>query len=170
VTDLGEVDFKARTPHPVLGPTLWLFGSALWSYVVAGELVVAQGFPEALGALGALFALGVTWLFALEHSFRSDPPTPETRVQRLFAPLGMALGLWLATLLVSTVVGLSSSANLDGLITVGLWLFGLIPFFFGRRMTRSQHSQRDAGRRALGVLLWIGAALVTLVALLPILK
>jgi dipeptide/tripeptide permease len=170
VTDLGEVDFKARAPHPVLGPALWLFGSALWSYVVAGELVVAQGFPEPFGALGVLFAIGVTWLFAIEHSFRADAPTPETRSQRLFAPLGMALGLWLATLLISAVVGLSSRANLDGLITVGLWLFSLIPFFVGRRMTRSQHSQPDAGRRALAVLLRIGAALITLVALLPIIK
>jgi dipeptide/tripeptide permease len=169
MNDFAVVDFKPRTLRPVLGPALWLFGSALWSYVVAGELVVAQGFPEVFGALGVLFALGVTWLFALEHSFLNDPPTPETRAQRVFAPLGIALALWLTALLLSAAVGLSSNANLDGLITCGLWLFSLIPFFIGRRMTRSRHAELGPSRRALAILLSIGAALVTVVALLSVL-
>jgi len=170
VIDLTEVDFKARAPHPVLGPGLWLFGAALWAYLVAGELVVMRGFPEILALLGVLFAVVVTWFFAIEHSFLTEAPTDETRTRRLFAPLGIALGLWLSTLLVSAVIGLTSNVDLDGLITVGLWLFSLVPFFVGRRMTRSPHASQDSARRALAILLWLGSSLVTLVALIPLLK
>ena len=118
-----------------------------------------------------LFALGVAWYFALEHSFLVQEPSKETRQKRIFAPLAIALLLWLATLLLGTVIGLTSNEDIDSLITLGLWLLSLIPFFVGRRMTRiAAPSLQDGARRALGILLWVGGAVVTLVALLPILK
>lgn len=169
--EMTEADFRARAPHVVLGPALWLFGTTLWAYLVAGQLVVTQDFPEPLAALGVLFALGVAWYFAIEHSFLVEAPSKETRVKRLFAPLGIALGLWLATLLLGTVVGLTSNEDIDSTITLGLWLLSLVPFFVGRRMTRvAAPSLQDGARRALSILLWLGAGIVTLVALVPILK
>lgn len=171
MNELPEVDFKARPLHPVLGPALWLFGTALWAYVVVGQLVVGEGFPEPLGALGAVFAVGVSWYFAVEQSFLTEEPTPKTRLARILAPLGIALGLWLATTLLGTAIGLANRDNIDSVITLGLWLFSLIPFFVGRRMTRgARRSPQEMGRRAVGILLWVGAALVTLVALWPIVE
>jgi hypothetical protein len=169
--EMTEADFRARAPQVVLGPALWLFGTALWAYLVAGQLVVTQDFPEPLAAFGVLFALGAAWYFAIEHSFLAQQPSKETRLMRIFAPLGIAFLFWLATLLVGTVIGLSSNEDIDSLITLGLWLSSLIPFFVGRRMTRvAAPSPQDGARRALGILLWVGAAVVTLVALIPILK
>ncbi|HWA77913.1 MAG TPA: hypothetical protein VG937_36515 [Polyangiaceae bacterium] len=168
--ELPAVDFKAHPTRPVLGPSLWLFGALLWAYVIAGELVVRSGFPEPLGWLGVLFVLGVTWFFAIERSFVEDPPAPNERLKRALSPLVAALGLWIATLIVSTLIGATSRGDLDGLITVGLWLLSLAPFFGGRRMTGNRRPPIDPSRRPLGILLWIGAALVTLVALIPVLE
>jgi hypothetical protein len=168
--DLPTVDFKARPSRPLLGPSLWLFGALLWAYVIVGELVVRSGFPEPLGWLGVLFVLGVTWFFAIERSFGEDAPAPHERLKRALSPLAAAVGLWLATLILSTVIGATTPGNLDGLITVGLWLFSLGPFFVGRRMTGTQRPAIDPSRRPLGILLWIGATLVTLVALVPVLE
>jgi uncharacterized membrane protein YfcA len=73
--------------------------------------------------------------------------------------------------LCAAVIGLTSRDDIDGLITIGLWLLSLISFFIGRRMTHSgPRSAPDSARRALGILLWLGAVLVTLVALLPIVR
>jgi hypothetical protein len=168
--ELSTVDFKARPSRPMLGPSLWLFGALLWAYVVAGELVVRSSFPEPLGWLGLMFVLGTTWFFAIERSFVEDPPVPNERAKRVFVPLAAAIGLWLATLILSTVIGATTPGDLDGLITVGLWLFSLAPFFVGRRMTGTQHPAIDPSRRPLAILLWIGATLVTLVALIPVLE
>jgi hypothetical protein len=69
------------------------------------------------------------------------------------------------------VIGLTSRGDIDSGMTVSLWLFSLVALFLGRRMSKGPHrSETDAGRRPLGILLWLGAALVTLVALLPIVK
>lgn len=171
MNDPSDVDFKARTPEPTLGPALWLFGTTLWAYVVAGQLVVSQDFPEPVAVLGVLFAVGVSWFFAIEQSFLVEEPSRETRLQRIFLPLGMALGLWLATLLMSAVIGLTSRDDIDSAITLSLWLLSLVPFFVGRRISKgTSRSVQDGARRALGILLWIGAAFVTLIALLPIIK
>ena len=162
--DFAAVDFKARETRPVLGPALWLFGAMLWAYVIVGQLVVEEGFPEMLGLLGLLFVIGVTWFFAIERSFSEDPPTPETRLARIVRPFALAFGLWLLTTLLSTVIGMSTFGNLDSAITLTLWSFSLIPFFVGRRMTGGRAASIDKSRRPLGILLWIGAALVTVVA------
>lgn len=167
--DLPDVDFKARPTHSVLGPALWLFGTTLWAYVVVGQLVVVQDFPEPIGVIGALFTIAASWYFAIEQSFLTDEPTPKTRLPRILAPLGIALGLWLATTLLSAAIGHASSDNIDSVITLALWLFSLIALFVGRRMiSGTLRAPQDSARRALGILLWLGAALVTLVALFPI--
>jgi hypothetical protein len=85
------------------------------------------------------------------------------------SPLAAALGLWLLTTLLSALIGLSAAANLDPLITIGLWLFSLVSFFVGRHMTRAGGAPIDKSRRPLGILLWIGAGFVTLIALIPVL-
>jgi hypothetical protein len=159
-------DFRARASRPLLGPGLWLFGTALWAYVIVGQLVVARGFPEPLGILGVLFAFGVGWYFAIELSFATDPPAANTRRARILLPAAIACGLWLGTTLLVTLIGVTSTSNIDAPLSVGLWLFSLVPFFIGRRLTRpGARPTQDPARRFVGVLLWIGASIVTLVAL-----
>jgi hypothetical protein len=161
-------DFKAHASRPLLGPGLWLFGTALWAYVIVGQLVVAQGFPEPLGALGVLFAFAVAWYFAIELSFAADPPPAHTRTLRILLPAAMAVGLWLTTTVLAALVG-ASGAGSDGPLTVGLWLFSLVPFFIGRRMTHpGWRPASDAARRVVGILLWVGAFVVTLIALVSV--
>jgi hypothetical protein len=161
-------DFKAHPSRPLLGPGLWLFGTALWAYVIVGQLVVAQDFPEPLGAVGVLFAFGVAWYFAIELSFAADPPPPHARSSRILLPAAIAFSFWFGTAVIAALIG-ASGAGSDAPLTVGLWLFSLVPFFIGRRMTHpGWRPPADTARRVVGVLLWVGAVLVTLVALVSV--
>src|SRR5262245_47420086 len=76
---LEPFHFRGGTQRPVLGPALTIFGVWVWAYAVVGQLVVALEFPEALGFLGLLAAIGAAYYLAVERSFQVDWPSAVTR-------------------------------------------------------------------------------------------
>ncbi len=159
--------------RPVLGLSLWVFAVAMWAFVAMGELVTSYGpgkrdFLVSEG-VGELFVFAVTvgaWGLALRSSLRSTPAKSTARaVLRGVGVALLAFVLWGFVTLFAAATGASSRQNLDGTITVILALVAGVAAFAGRRLAGLHRQGKTARERAISRALWVGAALVTIVAL-----
>ena len=158
---------------PVLGLSLWVFGVAMWAFVVMGELTTSYGpgkhdFLVSEGMAG-LFVFGVTlgaWGVALRRSMATAPAKSTARaVTRGAGAALLAFLLWCFATLFAAALGSSSAENLDGKITVLLAVVAGLAAFAGRRLAGLHRLDKTPRDRALSRALWVGAALVTIVAL-----
>jgi hypothetical protein len=163
--------------RPVLGLSLWVFGVAMWSFVVMGELVTSYGpgkrdFLVSEG-VAELFVFAVTlgaWGLALRASLRSTPARTTARAVLRGAGVALlAFLFWGFVTLFAAATGASSRDNLDGKITVILALLAGLAAFVGRRLAGLHRRDRTPRERAISRALWVGAALVTIVALAEVL-
>jgi len=158
---------------PVLGLSLWTFGLAMWSFVVMGELTTSYG-PGKHGFLvgegtAALFVFGATvggWGVGLRRSLASTPARSTSRaVGRGLGVAVLAFVLWCFVTLFAAAFGASTHVNLDGKITVTLALLAGAAAFGGRRLAGLHRHDKTPRERTIARVLWIGAALVSIVAL-----
>lgn len=157
-------NFRSRAVWPRLGPALWMAGVLLWAYVVVGRLIVSHGFPEGVGAIIVLMSFATAAYFSLEQSRVVDPPEPGGARARIAQAVLLAIGLFLGGVALAIMVGLTSHDDLDEPLTYVLLLFSLAGIIFGKRATSDKSVRRDLQRRALSAFLWLGGALVTLLA------
>jgi hypothetical protein len=167
----------APKERPVLGLSLWVFGVAMWSFVVMGELVTSYGpgkrdFLVSEGG-AELFVFAVTlgaWGVALRASLRSTPARSTARAVLRGAGVALlAFLFWGFVTLFAAATGASSRENLDGKITVILALTAGLAAFAGRRLAALHRHDKTPRERAISRALWVGAALVTIVALAEVL-
>jgi hypothetical protein len=158
---------------PVLGLSLWVFGVAMWAFVVMGQLATSygpgkQGFLLGEGTAG-LFVFGATvgaWGVGLRQSLASTPAQSTSRaVGRALGVAAIAFLLWGLVTIFAAAFGESTHVNLDGKITVTLALVAGGAAFAGRRMAGLHRQHRTPRDRTVGRVLWIGAALLSIVAL-----
>jgi hypothetical protein len=173
--EAAELPAPAASPKewPVLGLSLWVFGVAMWAFVVMGELATSYG-PDKQGFLvgegtAALVVFGATvgaWGLGLRRSLVSSPTRTTSRAAgRAVAVAALAFLLWGFVTVLAAAFGESARANPDGKITVTLALLAGAAAVAGRRLAglhRYVGSPRD---RTVARVLWIGAALVSIVAL-----
>jgi uncharacterized membrane protein len=77
--------------------------------------------------------------------------------------------LWLFVVFVTTAFGRSTHSNLDGKITVFLLLAGAAAALVGRRLTALDLTGTPSRETSIARAAWIGAASITLVALVAVL-
>lgn len=155
----------SRTPRPILGPGLWIGGVLLWAYVVAGEFIVGMELPEGVGALALLVSVGLASVFAIRQAALAVPADPSDRLFRIGGPIGIAVALFFAVLVLFTAIGQASDDGLGAEITLVLWCGSLVAFVAGRRLTNPDRSRTRQSGRTVGFFLWIAAGFLTLVAL-----
>lgn len=143
---------------PLFWPTLFIFGTLLWAYVVLGELVVSLGLPELVAFL-VLVALSVgAWR-------RVAPPWsgPRARIRRAM-PLILAIMLWFSTMLVA--VTLAGPGERHGAaMTIALWFLSALVFGLGSAKTVRVPQAPSKGGRAAGIGLWVLSSLASVVAM-----
>ena len=165
-----------RRSWPLLGPTLWVFGAAMWAYVTMGELATTYVSSAHMFLVGegvaVLFVLGATggaWWMAIRASLASAPARSTPRaISRGAGVALLAFLLWSFVTFVVSAFGLSSHHNLDGKITVCLLLLAGGATAGGRRLIGTDSSQKTPRQRSVARGLWIGVALITLVALIAL--
>jgi len=176
VTEVASPGAPTRQRWPLLGPTLCVFGAAMWAYVAMGELATtyvffARGFlvGEGTAVLFVLATTGAVWWLTLRASLASAPARSIPRA--IARGLGIALLaflLWGFVTFVVTAFGQSSHKNLDGKITVCLLLVAAAATFGGRRLTGLDLDGKTPRERNVSRALWAGVALLTLVALVAL--
>jgi hypothetical protein len=163
--------------RPVLGLSLWVFGIAMWAFVVMGELATSYGPGKrdflVSESVAELFVFAVTvgaWGVALRKSLVSTPARSTGRAVLRGAGVALlALLLWGFVTLFAAATGASSRENLDGKITVILALLAGLAAFVGRRLAGLGRHDKTPRERAVSRALWVGAALVSIVALAEVL-
>jgi hypothetical protein len=158
---------------PVFGSGMWIFGVALWSFLVMGQLatvvgpsrhdfLVSDGFAELFVAVASI----VAWATALRRTLIEHPARNAfMATMRGVAMVLLAAITWLIVTVLATAVGKASAKNLDGWITVMLLALSFAAAVGGRRLAGFRRP--DAPRMGMTArVLWGGAALLTLLALL----
>lgn len=168
---------RASNAVTVWGPVLCTLGIVLWSYVVMGQLVTTYApgrhsllLGEGTAALFVLVASFVAWLVAVRRSLHASPAAGwGGRIAR-----GVILGMlasmsWCTVTAGAAAAGKSASKNADGTITVMLLVVAIAAFLYGRRLSaRPDAAPATQRARVVGRVLWTGAALLTLVALIAL--
>jgi hypothetical protein len=167
---------RASSAVTVWGPVLQLLGVALWSYVVMGQLVTTYApgkhallLGEGTAVLFVLVASFVAWLVAVRRSLVAAPASGTGgRVARAVI-VGMLASMSCCTVTAgAAVAGKSAAKNADGTITVMLLVLSIAAFLYGRRLSPRPDAQQTQRSRVVGRVLWTGAALLTLVALIAL--
>jgi hypothetical protein len=168
---------RPRYPaSPVFGSGMWIFGVALWSFLVMGQLatvvgpsghdfLVSDGFAELFVAVASI----VAWATALRRTLIERPAKNAfMATMRGVAMVFLAAITWLIVTVLATAVGKASAKNLDGWITVLLLALSFAAAVGGRRLAGFRRP--DAPRMSTTArVLWGGAGLLTLLALLLLL-
>jgi hypothetical protein len=159
----------AQAPRPLLGPSLWVAGVLLWAYVVMGILTTtrlpftAKRLPLSEGTAFALViaAYASAGVLAVRRSLAIADGESGRRAGGIAAG---AIGFWM-----SFVVGAMVLAALgfpEPLVTFMLILWSGFAVWLGRRLTNRAAPIVPDQNRVVTFALWIGAALVSVVALL----
>lgn len=167
---------RASSAVTVWGPVLQLLGVTLWSYVVMGQLVTSYApggrsllLGEGTAVLFLLVASVVAWLLAVRRSLVASPaPGTGGRVARALIVGMLASMSWCTVTAGAAVAGKSAAKNADGTITVMLLVVSIAAFLYGRRLSPGPDVQPTQRARAFRRLLWTGAGLLTLVALVAL--
>jgi hypothetical protein len=149
---LPEPEAEPTLPHEmpaprrsVFGPTVWICGALIWSYVVLGQLVIEANFPEALAWLIVAGVFAGVWSRAQRGG----------SLWRTWAP-GM-----LAALLFLFEVGLTSSflgtsrRSVAAAVGLALCLFGIAQFFVGRSLTAAPALELHRNQRIALIVTWV---------------
>jgi hypothetical protein len=160
---------------PVMGSSLWVFGVSMWAFLVMGELTTSYGpgkrdllVGEGLAAVLVLGAGIAAWVYALRRMLDLQPARRVGRsAARAIAVAVLAFIMWFVVTTIATIVGDSSRKNLDGAITVTLMLLAAAAAFGGWWTTRARIGGSAGTRRAWWAIA-IGAAVLTLVALIEV--
>lgn len=163
--------FERAAPHPgprpVLGPSLWVSGVLTWAYVVMGILTTTRFGPKRLplGEGAAVFwvlaAAGSAGYFAVQRSLAvTQGGAIGPRAGRIVSG---ALLIWLLFLIAAIVIG--QVGDVDGFMTLFLAVGGGAAVWFGRRLT-DRGSAVPGRPRHVAIGCWIGATVVTVVAML----
>ena len=150
---------RARRGRPVLGASFWIFGALLWAFVVMGEWVLKFELPEAFAVLAVLTTAGIAWFSATRHL--------KQRSQQV-APAALGLGLFVVTLIFSTMVSTHRRSVEEG-VAVLLWFFSAGIYFLGRYLTARPRQGRAALPLAATIAFWLMAGVGTLGSLMSIL-
>jgi hypothetical protein len=146
-----------RVQRPLVGVSLWCFGALLWSYLVAGEIVVWTAVPEALGVLAVLGAFAIAWF----HGTSQMPRTPQ---MRSLLPGIIAFLAWIITLVLSTAVFNTGGRKNAEMAALLLWCFAVGVYALGRHLTALNPLSLSPRARTAGIVLWLIVALATLMA------
>jgi hypothetical protein len=152
-------------PRWLLGPSLWVGGVLMWSYVVMGIFTTTRLGPKhlPLGEGAAIFWVLVLSSAAGHFAVRRSLTATSGGVALRTATIALgALSLWLL-LLVSAI--LAGQVAGDGPVSLLLSLGSAAIVWRGRILTNRGSSNLEEPR-LLRTACWIGAALVTAVALL----
>ena len=167
---------RASSAVTVWGPMLQLLGVTLWSYVVMGQLVTTYApgkhsllMSEGTAVLFVLVASFVAWLVAVRRSLAASPaPGAGGRVARAVIVGMLASMSWCTVTAGAAMAGKSAAKNADGSITVMLLVVSIAAIVYGRRLSPAPDAQPTQRGRVIGRVLWTGAALLTLVALIAL--
>ncbi len=162
VSELTTPDFRGQQRGSIVDATLSGFGVLLWSYVVAGELVVGVGLPELAALLGVLGTFGAAWYSAVA------PWLGSASWLRLLLPGFLAIGAFFGTLLFVCSVSGHSNAEVQA-VSLALWFFAVFAFCVGRERARRRAPGAppiSSEQRAIRFASWLVAGLVTLSALI----
>lgn len=160
---------RAQLPRPLLGPALWVAGVLLWAYVVMGILTTtrlpftAKRLPlsEGTAFILVIAAYASAGVLAVRRSLVISDGESGRRAGGIAAG---AIGFWM-----SFVVGAMVLAALgfpEPLVTFLLILWSGFSVWLGRRLTNRAAPIGPDQNRVVTFALWIGAAVVSLVALL----
>jgi hypothetical protein len=158
-----------RGPRPLLGPSLWVAGVLLWAYVVMGILTTtrlpftAKRMPLAEGTafLLVLVAYASAGVLAVQRSLVVAQGDSRRRAAGIAAA---SLGLWLSSVFAAIFVAMFGFP--EPLVTFLLVLWSGVAVWFGRRLTNRGAPPPVEQNRVVTIGLWIGAAVMSLVALL----
>jgi hypothetical protein len=157
-----------RKPRPVLGPSLVVAGVLLWAFVVLGTYTTSWlsggGAPLSPGLAGTLAV--VLTLSACSFAERRSRSAPIAGVQgptgRFVVVAFVGVCLWLAAVVMATIIGRLSGPNLDALIAAVLLITAALAVLAGDRMVARTRLPRSAGLRALVLIGWLGVGMITL--------
>jgi hypothetical protein len=163
-------------PSPTFGSGLWIFGVALWAFLVMGQMATTVGpgkhdflLSEGVAGLFVATAALAAWATALRRTLIDWPARNAfAATMRGVAMVFLAVVTWLVVTVLATAVGKASSKNLDGWITVLLLGLAGAAAAGGRRLAGFHR----AGTPPMGTVsraLWVGAGILTMVALLLLL-
>ncbi len=155
-------------PRPILGSAAIVAGVLLWAFVVMGTFTTSWlaggGAPLAPGV--AVTVVTATTLAAWFFVVRRSQAMP---VQGVRGPVGrfivvgfVAFALWAAIVVVATVVGRASGANVDALMGGALLVISVVAVVMGDRMLGRTRLPSTSGRRALVLAAWFCVGMITL--------
>jgi hypothetical protein len=174
--ELAPIEVSALRVWPILGSSLWVFGVALWAFVVAGELTTSYA-PGSRSLLlgegfGALFVAATTlgsWGFALRRTLAVSPTQGTARtVGRAMAVAALSFVMWVTVTVCAIIAGNASTKNLDGKITVLLIALATAAAIWGRRLAGIALREQTPRERLAWRAFWIGTAVVTLLTLIEV--
>jgi hypothetical protein len=159
----------ARRPRPLLGPSLWVAGVLLWAYVVMGILTTTRlpftskrmPLSEGTAFVLVIAAYAAAGVLAVQRSLAISDGDSGRRAGGIAAG---AIGFWMLFVfgaLVLAVLGFP-----EPLVTFLLILWSGFAVWFGRRLTNRAALPSPGQNRVVTIGLWVGAAVVSLVALL----
>jgi hypothetical protein len=168
----------APTPRtwPVLGSSLWVFGVSMWAFLVMGQLTTSYGpgkrdllVSEGLAAMFVLAAGIGTWVVSLRRMIAASPTRGiGYNFARSVAAAFLAFLTWCVVTVAATIMGEASRKNADGKITVLLLVLAGASIFGGRWLAGVRGSAGTSRARSARLVGWIGAAVLTLVALIEV--
>jgi hypothetical protein len=139
--------------RPLVGAALTVGGVLLWSYVVMGTYTTSwlAGGSAPLAQGTAVTLVTTMTIAAWAVAVRRSRPTSD--------PMGRSP---VASVMVASLVGKASGANVDALVAVALLVVSVVAVTAGDRMLGRTRLPASAGARALVLLAWFGVGLVTL--------
>ncbi len=160
----------AWKPRPLWGPSLWTYGVVLWSYTVLGQFTTepapwsSRRVPLGGGTAALLFvACSALALWRSVHASAAFPSRFRNGARTLIA-FGITLALWVITLLFAS--GLGSGSGSDVALRLLLIAIAIAALVFGRKLSRAPGFKLVGAERALVIVLWVGALLASVPAVL----
>jgi len=159
----------ARRPRPLLGPSLWVAGVLLWAYVVMGILTTTRlpftarrvPLPEGTALVLVIAAYASAGVLAVQRSLAILDGDSGRRAGGIAAG---AMGFWMLFVFGAMVLALLGFP--EALVTFILILWSGVAVWLGRRLTNRAALPNPDRNRVVPIGLWIGAVVVSLVALL----
>jgi hypothetical protein len=158
-----------RRPWVILGPALSVFAAALWAFVVAGQFTTSWTTGAPLGQGAAIAFVLLVTLAAWIAGLRAGQAAAAARnlgflVARGIGVAFLAWVLFVLHLIAATVAGNVLSKSHDVLIPFVLVAVATVAAVAGPRITSPVRPIRSHGAKVALTVLWIGGALLTLLA------
>jgi hypothetical protein len=160
---------RGQLPRPLFGPSLWVSGVLLWAYVVMGIFTTTRlpftanrvPLPEEMAFVLVVAAYACAGVLAVQRSLVMADGESGRRAGGIAAG---AIGFWILFVFVAMVLAVLGFP--EGLVSFILVLWSAFAVVYGRRLTDRGTLPNPNRNRVVTFGLWIGAAVVSLVALL----